>query len=106
MRRSTVVLADDHAIVVEGLRRVLETNYEVVGVVGNGRALLTAAERLLPDVIVADVSMPLLNGIEAVRQIRKADQKVKVVFLSMHPDVIYVTEALQAGGSAYVFKKS
>jgi DNA-binding NarL/FixJ family response regulator len=106
MRRSTVVLADDHAIVVEGLRRVLETNYDVVGVAGNGRALLTAAEQLQPDVIVADISMPLLNGIEAVRQIRKADQKVKIVFLSMHPDVVYVTEALQAGGSAYVLKSS
>ena len=106
MKRSTVLLADDHAIVVEGLCRVLETNYDVVGVAGNGRALLTAAEQLQPDVIVADVSMPLLNGIEAVRQIRKTDQKVKIVFLSMHPDVVYVTEALQAGGSAYVLKSS
>jgi len=106
MKRSTVLLADDHAIVVEGLCRVLGTNYDVVGVVGNGRALLTAAEQLQPDVIVADVSMPLLNGIEAVRQIRKADQKVKIVFLSMHPDIVYVTEALQAGGSAYVVKNS
>jgi DNA-binding NarL/FixJ family response regulator len=106
MKRSTVLLADDHAIVVEGLCRVLETNYDVVGVAGNGRALLTAAEQLQPDVIVADVSMPLLNGIEAVRQIRKTDQKVKIVFLSMHPDVVYVTEALQAGGSAYVVKNS
>ena len=106
MKRSTVLLADDHAIVVEGLCRVLETNYDVVGVAGNGRALLTAAEQLQPDVIVADVSMPLLNGIEAVRQIRKADQKVKIVFLSMHPDIAYVTEALQAGGSAYILKSS
>ena len=62
MKRSTVLLADDHAIVVEGLRRVLETNYEVIGVVANGRALLTAAEQLQPDVIVVDISMPLLNG--------------------------------------------
>jgi DNA-binding NarL/FixJ family response regulator len=104
MKRSTVLLADDHPIVVEGLCRVLGTNYDVVGVAGDGRALLTAAEQLQPDVIVADVSMPLLNGIEAVRQIRKTDQEVKIIFLSMHSDPAYVTEALQAGGSAYVVK--
>jgi DNA-binding NarL/FixJ family response regulator len=101
-----VLLADDHAIVVEGLRRVLEPSYEVVGFAENGQALLIATGQLQPDVIVADVSMPLLNGIEAVRQIRKGDPKVKVVFLSMHPDVVYAVEALQAGGSAYVLKSS
>jgi DNA-binding NarL/FixJ family response regulator len=106
MRRPTVLLADDHAIVVEGLRRVLEPTYDVVGVVPDGRALLAAVEQLKPNVIVLDVSMPLLNGIEAARQIRKTDPKIKIVFLSMHPDVIYVTEALQAGGSAYVLKSS
>src|ERR1700730_7341718 len=106
MKRPTVLLADDHAIVAEGLRRVLEPSYEVVGFAENGRALLIATGQLQPDVIVADVSMPLLNGIEAVRQIRKTDQSVKIVFLSMHPDVVYVTEALQAGGSAYVLKSS
>ena len=78
----------------------------MVGFAENGQALLIATRQLQPDVIVADVSMPLLNGIEAVRQIRKTDQRVKIVFLSMHPDVVYVTEALQAGGSAYVLKSS
>ena len=106
MSRPTVLLADDHAIAVEGLRRILEPDYEVVGEAANGRALLTAAEQLQPDVIVVDVSMPLLNGIEAVRQIRKTDPKVKIVFISMHPDLVYITEALQAGGSAYVLKSS
>jgi DNA-binding NarL/FixJ family response regulator len=106
MKRPTVLLADDHAIVVEGLRRVLETNYEVVDVVADGRALLAAAEHLKPDVIVLDVSMPLLNGIEAARRIRKTGQKVKIVFLSMHRDLAYVTEALRAGGSAYILKIS
>jgi DNA-binding NarL/FixJ family response regulator len=104
MKRSSVLLADDHPIVVEGLCRVLGTNYDVVGVAGDGRALFAAAEQLQPEVIVADVSLPLLNGIEAVRQIRKADQEVKIVFLSMHSDPAYVAEALQAGGSAYVVK--
>jgi DNA-binding NarL/FixJ family response regulator len=82
--RPTVLVADDHEIVVEGLRHILEHNYEVVGFASNGRALLTAAERLQPDVIVVDVSMPLLNGIAAARQIRKTNHKVKIVFISMH----------------------
>jgi DNA-binding NarL/FixJ family response regulator len=106
MRLPTVLLADDHAIVAEGLRRVLELNYEVVGVVTNGRDLLAAAEQLKPDVIVADVSMPLLNGIEAARRIHKAGQNVKIVFLSMHTELAYVTEAFRAGGSAYILKIS
>jgi DNA-binding NarL/FixJ family response regulator len=106
MKRKTVLLADDHAIVVEGLRRVLEPDFDVVGVVADGRAMVIAARKLKPDLIVADVSMPLLNGIEAARQILATDPKVKIIFLSMHPDVIYVSEALQAGGSAYVLKIS
>ena len=104
MKRTTVLLADDHAIVVEGLRRVLEVHFDVVGMVGDGLALVKAAEELRPDLIVVDVSMPLLNGIEATRQIRATNQHTKIVFLSMHPDVVYVSEALQAGGSAYVLK--
>ena len=106
MKRIRILLADDHAIVVEGLRRVLETQYQVIGVVADGLALVEAAEKLSPDVIVADISMPLLNGIEAAREIRTANQRIKIVFLSMHPDVVYVSEALQAGGSAYVLKSS
>jgi RNA polymerase sigma factor (sigma-70 family) len=106
MKRTTVLLADDHAIVVEGLRRVLEPDFEVLGVVADGLALVKAAENLRPDIIVVDVSMPLLNGIEAARQIRATNQQTKIVFLSMHPDVVYVSEALQAGGSAYVLKSS
>ena len=106
MKRPTVLLADDHDIVAEGLRRVLETNYEVVAVVSNGRALLTAAEQLKPDVIVVDVSMPLLNGIEAARRIQKTSQEIKIVFLSMHTDIAYVTEAFRAGASAYILKVS
>jgi DNA-binding NarL/FixJ family response regulator len=101
-----VLLADDHAIVVEGLRRVLEPDFEVVGVVADGLALVKAAEKIRPDVIVVDVSMPHLNGIDAARQIRATNQRTKIVFLSMHPDVVYASEALQAGGSAYVLKSS
>jgi DNA-binding NarL/FixJ family response regulator len=101
-----VLLADDHAIVLEGLYRVLEPDFEIVGEVADGRALVAAAATLLPDIIVTDISMPLLNGIEAVRQIRKVNRKVIIVFLTMHPDVTYAAEALGAGGSAYVLKTS
>ncbi len=106
MKRRTVLLADDHAIVVEGLRRVLEPEFDVIGVAVDGRSLVIAAATLNPDVIIIDVSMPMLNGIEAARQIRKTNIHAKIVFLSMHPDVIYISEALQAGGSAYVLKNS
>ncbi|MCU1337019.1 MAG: response regulator containing a CheY-like receiver domain and an DNA-binding domain [Bryobacterales bacterium] len=106
MKRTTVLLADDHAIVVEGLRRVLEPAFDVVGMVADGLALVKATEKLKPDVVVVDVSMPHLNGIDAARQIRATNQRTKIVFLSMHPDVVYASEALQAGGSAYVLKSS
>jgi len=106
MKRVTVLLADDHAIVTEGLRRVLEADFVIVGAVSDGRALLSAAKELRPDVIVADISMPLLSGIEAARQIRESDRRVKIVFLTMHPDVIYASEAFLAGGSGYVLKSS
>jgi DNA-binding NarL/FixJ family response regulator len=101
-----VLLADDHAIVLEGLRRVLEPDFEIVGEVVDGRALVAAAGMLRPDIIVADISMPLLNGIEAARQIRKINRRVRIIFLTMHPDVTYAAEALGAGGSAYVLKSS
>jgi DNA-binding NarL/FixJ family response regulator len=104
--RTSVLLADDHAIVIEGLRRILELEFDVVGVVADGRELVAAADRLKPDVIVADVSMPLLNGIEAARQIRQRDRRATIVFLTMHPDLVYASEAFLAGASAYVLKSS
>src|SRR6185369_7508053 len=85
--RPRLLLADDHAIVVDGLRRLLEPEFELIGTVGDGWALLEAAEKLKPDVVVVDVSMPLLNGIEAVRRFKSAGLTAKVVFLSMHGDV-------------------
>ena len=106
MKRLAVLLADDQAIGVEALRPVLEPEFRVAGVVADGRALMGAAARLRPDIIVVDVSMPVLNGIEAVRRIRKSDRHAKVICLSMHPDVVFVSKALQAGGSAYVLKSS
>jgi len=106
MSRPRVLLADDHKIITEGLKGLLEPEFELVGTVEDGRALLAAAKKLRPDVIVADISMPLLNGIDSVRQIKKAHQEIKVVFLTMHPDVTYAVSAFEAGASGYVLKHS
>jgi len=106
MKRPRVLLADDHKIVTEGLKGLLEPEFELVGTVEDGRALLAAANKLQPDVIVADISMPLLNGIDSVRQIKKAHGDIKIVFLTMHPDVTYAVSAFDAGASGYVLKHS
>jgi DNA-binding NarL/FixJ family response regulator len=106
MTKPRVILADDHKVVLEGLKNILEAEFDLVCAVEDGRALLDAQRKLHPDVIVVDISMPLLNGIEAVRQIKKADPNVKVVFLTMHPDVTYAAEAFEAGASGYVLKHS
>ena len=106
MSKATVVLADDHGIVAEGIKRLLESQYEVVATVGDGRALLAAVEKHQPDVIVADVSMPLLNGLEAVEQLRRTGCTARVIFLTMHPDVSYAARALEVGADGYVLKHS
>ena len=106
MNRPKVLLADDHPIVIEGLRHILEADFEIVSVAQDGPSLVAEAEKWKPDVIVTDITMPLLNGIEAARQILKADPKAKIIFLSMHPDVGYITEALDTGGLGYVLKIS
>ncbi|MGB5619504.1 MAG: response regulator transcription factor [Desulfobacterales bacterium] len=106
MRKTRVLLADDHQIVLEGLKSLLEQEFEIVGMVVDGNALVNEALKLHPDVIVVDISMPLLNGIEAVRQIRSTDERIKVVFLTMHPEVTYATMAFDAGASGYVLKNA
>ncbi len=106
MKRPRILLADDHRIVAEGLRSLLEPAFELVGIVEDGRALLEATEKLRPDVIVADISMPFLNGIDAVRLLKKTHKEIKVVFLTMHPDVTYAASAFEAGASGYVLKHS
>jgi DNA-binding NarL/FixJ family response regulator len=106
MKRPRILLGDDHAIVLDGLRRILEPHCDIVGSAEDGRALVAAAEKLRPELVVADISMPLLNGIEAARQIRKAHPQTKVIFLTMHPDATYATEAFRAGASGYVLKNS
>lgn len=104
MKKPRVLLADDHKIVLEGLRSLLSDDFELIGAAVNGRELTEMALRLTPDVIVADISMPLLNGIDAVIQLRSQDCAAKVVFLTMHPDQTYATRALEAGASGYVLK--
>lgn len=106
MKKTRVLLADDHRIIVEGLRGILEPEFELVGTVEDGRALVDAAQKLNPDVIVADISMPLLNGIEAAKQLKKAHSRAKIIFLTMHLDATYATRALEAGAMGYVLKHS
>lgn len=106
MKKPRVLLADDHQIVLEGLKSLLADEFDVVGSVQDGRALVDQAATLRPDVIVADISMPRLNGIEAARQIKKTDQNIKIVFLTMHPDATYAANAFEAGASGFVLKHS
>jgi DNA-binding NarL/FixJ family response regulator len=106
MSKARVLLADDHMIVIEGLKKLLELEYDVVGTVEDGRALIAAVDRLRPEVVVADISMPHLNGIEAVRQIKEKHPQIKVVILTMHHDVQYATRAFDAGASGFVLKVS
>ena len=106
MKRPKILLADDHTVILDGLRSILEADFEIVGAVTDGRALVAACEKLRPDVVLSDITMPLLNGLDATRQIKKADPEAKIIFLTMHPDVAMAKEALRAGGSGYVVKHS
>jgi DNA-binding NarL/FixJ family response regulator len=106
MSKPRVLLADDHTMFLEGLRSLLEADCDIVGTAENGRDLLSLAQKLRPDVIVVDISMPLLNGIDATRQLRKIVPAVKIIILTMHLDMSFVREAFQAGASGYVVKKS
>jgi DNA-binding NarL/FixJ family response regulator len=106
MTRARILLADDHRIVAEGLKSILASEFELAGVVENGQEMLEAAKSLQPDAIVADITMPLLNGIEALEALRKEGLETPVVFLTMHHEVAYATLALEAGAAGYVLKHS
>lgn len=101
-----VLLADDHEVVAQGLESLLQKSFDLVGVVHDGRALLEAAGKLRPDVIVTDISMPGLNGLDAIRQIRERKPAAKIVVLTMHRDTQLAVEAFRAGASGYVLKVS
>ena len=106
MSRPRVLLADDHLLVAEALKSLLTPEFDLVGVVEDGRALVAAAKELRPDVIVADVTMPQLNGIDALIQLRQGGDQVPVVFLTMHRDTAFARRALEAGAAGFVLKHS
>jgi DNA-binding NarL/FixJ family response regulator len=106
MKRTTILLADDHAMVCAGLKKLLEPEYEVIGSVGNGQNLVKMALELRPDVVLVDVTMPILNGIDAGRELKKLMPRIKLIFLTMNPDPEVASEALQIGASGYLLKDS
>jgi DNA-binding NarL/FixJ family response regulator len=102
--RSRVLIADDHNLVAELCKRLLEVEFEVVGIVSDGRALVRAAGELRPDVVVVDVAMPVLNGLDAGRQVKEMLPAVKLVYLTMNQDVELAAEAFRRGASGYLLK--
>lgn len=106
MTRTRILLADDHTIIAAGLQKLLEPHYDVVGSVEDGRALLKAAAQLKPDVVLLDIAMPLLNGLDAARELKKTLPAVKLIFLTMNADPDIASEALRIGASAYLLKTS
>ncbi len=106
MSRAKVLLADDHTLLLEAFKGLLEPEFQVVGAVADGRALLEAAQTLKPDVVVLDIAMPLLNGLDAARQLRGTLPQAKLIFLTMNPDPDMANEALRMGASGYLLKTS
>ena len=106
MKRTRILVADDHSIILAGIRNLIEQDWELAGHVEDGRSLVEAALKLRPDLIILDIGMPVLNGIDAAKQIRKAWPEAKLLFLTMHTSPIYLRLAMRAGGSGYVLKTS
>ena len=106
MQRPRILLGDDHALIIEGLRSLLAVEFDVVGVAGNGRDLVSETERLKPDAVLLDVSMPILNGMEAARQVKKIAPAVKIIFVTQKSDREYVRSAFCIGASAYILKQT
>jgi DNA-binding NarL/FixJ family response regulator len=106
MKKPTVILADDHTLVLEGFRRLLETHCELLATVGDGHALLQAVAQHRPDIVILDISMPVMNGIEAARSLKAKFPTMKLVFVTMHADPAYLRAAFQAGASGYILKQS
>jgi urease accessory protein len=106
MSRPRILLADDHTLVLDGFRKLLEDRCEVVGVAEDGRTLLQMAQELQPDIVTLDISMPQLNGIDAARKLKKLQPRTKLIFVTMHADPAYVNEAFKAGASGYLLKRS
>ena len=101
-----ILLADDHVLVAEGIQKLLEPEYELVGIVADGRSLVAAAAKLQPDIVVVDISLPLLNGLDASQQLKKNNPNLKIIALTMHSEPNFVTQAFRVGVSGYVLKQS
>jgi DNA-binding NarL/FixJ family response regulator len=106
MSKPRVIIADDHTMLVEAFEKLLSPECDVVAKVADGRALLTAVEELRPDVVVLDLSMPLLNGLDAARQIKQTHPSVRIVFVTMNEDPDLAAQAFRMGGAAYLLKRS
>ena len=104
--RPRILLADDHLLVAEAIKSLLAPDFDLVGVVGDGRAMVESAATLQPDCVVADITMPLLNGIDALLQMRARGIAIPVVFLTMQRDLSFVRRALAAGGAGFILKHS
>jgi DNA-binding NarL/FixJ family response regulator len=101
-----VLLADDHLLIAEGIQKLLEPEFEFVGIVADGRSLVAAVTKLQPDIAVVDISLPLLNGLDASRHIKKENPHVKIIVLTMHSEATFVEQAFRVGVSGYVLKQS
>ena len=106
MSKARLVIADDHSIVLEAYRQLLEPEYTVVGTASNGQELLAIAPKLAPDVILLDISMPTLNGLDVARQLKAAVPHAKLIFVTMMSEPFYISQAFAMGASAYVLKQS
>jgi len=106
MSRPRVLLVDDHTLVLDGFRKLLEDRCEIVGVAEDGRTLLRMAQELQPDIVTLDISMPQLNGVDAARKLKKILPRIKLIFVTMHADQAYVNEAFKAGAAGYLLKRS
>ena len=104
MKRIRLLIADDHVMFAQGLESLLRDEFQLLGTAGNGEELVEATKRLQPDVILVDISMPVLNGFDAVRQITESGTNAKIIFLTMHDDATLVTEAFRCGASGYILK--
>ena len=106
MKKPRVLLADDHTFVLEGFKKLLEDHCQLVGAVEDGRTLIETTLNLQPDLVILDISMPRLNGIEAAKKLKKQAPAVKLIFVTMHADTAYINAAFRAGASGYLLKQS
>ena len=106
MNRVRIMLADDHEMISAVFKKFLEPKYEIVSTVADGRALITEARELEPDIIILDIGMPVLNGISAGRELKKTNPRIRLIYLTMNKDCDVAIEAMSAGASAYVLKNS